>query len=57
MGQIRASAIEACGGEIVGVYDDYNKSDKYKNYERVDSLFEDNNIDAICICTPKLSKC
>jgi 1,5-anhydro-D-fructose reductase (1,5-anhydro-D-mannitol-forming) len=52
MGEIRALAVEHCGGTVVGVFDTLSKSDKYHNYNTVDEVFDDPTSDAIFVCTP-----
>ena len=52
MGQIRATAIEKCGGTVIGVYDRSDLNTVYKVYESVDDVFSDSDSDAIFICTP-----
>ena len=53
MGKIRATAIEKCGGQVVGVFDsNIVDNSGYKVYDKVDDVFDDPNIDAIFVCTP-----
>lgn len=54
MGQIRAEAVENCGGTVIGIFDTDIKvtESKYKIYDTVDELFIDEEIDSVFICTP-----